>query len=106
MQAFHNLDAAAYNALVEMRKALDAQLDHPSFRRLSVRDRDRALAAEKRRRFDIYGPLLVRYSRAVRKTREEGPVRELPKPEPASQESWDRIIGEINARKEAEGEGA
>lgn len=28
MQAFHNLDAAAYNALTEMRKALDSQLDN------------------------------------------------------------------------------
>lgn len=27
MQAFHNLDAAAYNAVIEMHKALDAQLD-------------------------------------------------------------------------------
>jgi hypothetical protein len=27
-QVLHNLDAAAYNALIEMRKALDSQLDN------------------------------------------------------------------------------
>jgi hypothetical protein len=62
-------------------------------------------AAKKRGQFGIYGPLLMRYREAVTRVLLEQPPREMPRPEPSAQESWDRIIAEINARRGAKDDG-
>jgi hypothetical protein len=62
-------------------------------------------AAEKRKRFGIYGPRLVQFRKAATKELLAREPREMAKSAPADAASWDRIIAEINARKQ-EGEGA